>query len=193
MRIKKSAQLALASLFSLCLAACGGSSPEDGPVGGTLTGLLSGMTVTLQNNSTDKLTLGSNTTFTFATRIASLSAFSVTVLTQPVAQTCTVTRGSGVIPTDGSTVNVGVDCVLSSSVGGTVSGLASGTSVTLNSAGTDLAVASNGQFAFVGLLSTGNTYQVSVSTQPAGQTCTVNNASGTVVDGAFAQVSVSCV
>jgi len=55
-----------------------------------------------------------------------------------------------------------------------------------------LAIASNGTFAFPGILAAGTTYSVTVSTQPAGQACTVSNGSGTVVTGTATAIVVSC-
>ena len=97
------------------------------------------------------------------------------------------------IPTDSSIVNnVNVICAQTPSVGGTVTGLTSGGSVTLNLGSAALAVAANGAFAFPGVLTTGSAYAVSISAQPAGQTCALANASGTVAAGVQSQVAVTC-
>ena len=69
-------------------------------VGGSVTGLVNG-TVVIQNNGSDDLVVyqpGSNTStisFNFPSNITSGNAFNVTVLVQPLAQTCTVNNGSG--------------------------------------------------------------------------------------------------
>ena len=186
-------QLLTASAFALSLAACAGSSNSDGTVGGTEAGLIAGTSVTIQNNGSDTLTLTSNAAYTFPTRIASLRPFSVSVTAQPAGQSCAVSFPTGVIPTDGSIVNnVKVTCVLSSSVGGTVSGLAAGNTVTLNLGAASLAVAANGGFSFPGVLTAGTPYTVAVSAQPAGKTCTLTNASGAVAVGVQSQVGVNC-
>ena len=190
---RSAVQLLTVSAVVLSLAACGGSSSSDGTVGGTVSGLIAGTSVTLQNNGSDTLTLTSNAAYTFPTRIASLRPFSVSVVAQPTGQTCTVSFPIGVIPTDGSIVNiVNVACVLSSSLGGTVSGLAAGNSVTLNFGAVPLAVAANGAFSFPGVLTAGTPYTLAVSAQPAGQTCTLANASGAVAAGVQSQVGVNC-
>ena len=193
MKLSTNTRLLSAALLSLSLAACGGGGATSGTVGGNVAGLNAGQSTTLQNNSSDNLTVTANGAFTFATALASLAPFSVTVMTQPVGQTCSVTNGTGVIPTDGSTANlVVVSCVLSSSIGGTVTGLAPGTSVTLNGAGTQVALAQNGVFAIPGLLVAGTAYEVTVATQPAGQTCTIVNPTGSAADGVEAMVTVNC-
>ena len=178
-------------LSILSLAACGGGS--DATIGGYVSGLGSGLSVVLQNNNADALTLTANGTFTFATSLSSGSTYSVTVLTQPVGQTCAVTNGSGTVDSNSDpVVSVAVTCTTSSSLGGTVAGLAAGTSVTLNNGGVLLPVAANGAFAFPGILATGSTYNVTIATQPAGQTCTVSAASGTIVANVMASVTVNC-
>lgn len=186
----RTGRILASTLTLLALAACGGGSAS---VGGTLSGLGSGLSVALQNDNTDTLSLTANGEFTFATDLASAATYNVSVLTQPVGQTCNVSNGSGTIDVNGSAVsNVVVACSTNSSVGGTVTGLAAGTSVTLANAGALLAIAGNGSFAFPGTLSAGSTYSVTVATQPVGQTCTVTNGSGTVVANVTATVAVTC-
>jgi hypothetical protein len=77
-------------------------------------------------------------------------------------------------------------------VGGIVSGLASGASVTLSDGASSLPLAANGAFAFADTLTDGSTYVATVTTQPAGQTCVLGNATGTVVAGLLAVVTVTC-
>jgi hypothetical protein len=199
--------VAFASLF---VAGCGGG---DVSIGGTLNGLGSGQTVTLQNNSTDNLTLSANGPFTFATPITvSASAasttttttpttapYSVTVLTQPSGQTCTVTNGSGTVSSTTLTVtNVAVSCSAAGSVGGTVIGLTAGGSlvvtVSINGAAAgNVTVTTNGPFVIPGVLTPNANYAVTVTGQPTGQTCTPANATGTVVANFTANVPVTCV
>ena len=78
-------------------------------------------------------------------------------------------------------------------LGGTVSGLATGGSVVLQNNGAgDLTLTSNGAFAFAGPLSSGSAYAVTVKTQPVGQVCAVVNGRGTVSGQAVRDVMVSC-
>ena len=194
MKFLKTTQILSAASLSLFLAACGGGTTSSGTVGGTVTGMNSGQSVTLQNNGGDALTVTGNTSFTFATSLVELTKFTVTVLTQPAGQTCVVTRGVGVIPNDGSTANkVTVTCS-ADTLGGVVTGLAPGASMTLDSgAGVQATVTQNGVFTFPGLLAAGTAYAVTVVTQPAAQTCTVANPAGTAVAGAQNLVAVNCV
>jgi hypothetical protein len=162
-------------------------------VGGTVTGLSSGASLTLQNNNTDNLTISADQGFTFTASLTDGQAYDVTVLTQPVGQACTVGNGTGVIDSQGTDITiVTVTCALTSSVGGTVAGLAPGDSVWLQSNGQTLPIAANGSFAFAGILPAGSNYNVTIAIQPAQQTCVLANAAGVVSASAMAQVSIVC-
>ncbi len=76
-------------------------------------------------------------------------------------------------------------------VGGMVSGL-SGTVVLQNNGENDLSITSNGTFTFSASFTGGSTYAVTILTQPAGQTCSVANGSGTISDKHVTDVMVSC-
>lgn len=158
-------------------------------VGGTITGLTG--TVVLQNNAGDDLSRATNNAFTFATRLLTAAPYSVTVLTQPAGQVCTVTNGSGTIA--GANVSsVAVSCVSTYSVGGSITNLV-GTVVLQNSLGDTLSRSSNGVFTFATRVADGGGYSVTVSTQPAGQVCTVTNGSGTLAGANITNVGVNCV
>jgi hypothetical protein len=79
-------------------------------------------------------------------------------------------------------------------IGGTVSGLGATKSVVLqNSGGNDLTVSANGAFTFTSSATNNAAYGVTVLTQPALQTCTIANASGTVSGANVSNVAVTCV
>ncbi len=79
-------------------------------VGGSVSGLDVGKSVTLQNNGEDDLTITANEAFTFPTELADGSSYNVTVSNHPVARTCEVTNGSGEI-SDVDVTDVAIDCV----------------------------------------------------------------------------------
>ena len=190
-RLRLQAMAALTFASTAFLAGCGGWT--DASIGGTLSGLGDGLRVVLQNNDADNITLTANGTFTFPTGLASGAAYSVTVLTQPVGQTCNVSGGTGTVDSKSRDVtDIAVACSANSSVGGTLTGMLDGRSVTLANAGQLLAVAQNGAFAFPGVLPAGSRYEVTIVTQPAGQTCNVINGTGTVVADVMATVAVTC-
>jgi exo-beta-1,3-glucanase (GH17 family) len=77
-------------------------------------------------------------------------------------------------------------------VGGTVSGFTGGSLALWNNGGDKLAIGGNGDFEFPLQIANGSDYAVVVATQPAGQTCTVTNGSGTA-ERNVKDVSVTCV
>ena len=170
----------------------GGNAASGGTftVGGTVSGL-SG-TVVLQDNGGDNLSLSANGSFTFATALAGGAAYNVTVSTNPSGQTCTVANGPGAIAS-GNVTNVAVTCGSSATytVGGTVSGL-SGTVVLQDNGGDNLSVSANGSFTFATALAGGAAYNITVSTFPSGQTCTVANGSGAIATANVTNVAVTC-
>jgi len=187
---KKSAFVASIAAVSAALAVtamvagCGGAITAT--IGGTVSGLSGGTTVHLLDNGTDALTVSANGSFTFATEVTAGNAYSVTVATQPVGETCTVSNGSGTVSQNsGDVTNVSVACKVSTTSGNyvlaTISGLAAGKTVVLSD-GTDTSVpeTADGAIIFQTALSAGTAYSVTVVTQPSGQTCTVTNGSGTI-------------
>jgi len=190
MSLTKALPILCCAATSIALTACGGGST----IGGEVSGLGTGLSVVLQNNGADNLSVTANGSFSFATSVDSSAAYSVTVLTQPAGQTCTVSNGSGTVDTAGDSVtSVAVSCTTTSSLGGTVSGLPAGTSLTLSNAGVTLPVAVSGPYAFAGLLATGSSYNVTIVTQPAGHFCTIANPSGTIAANVMAVVDVVCI
>jgi N-acetylneuraminic acid mutarotase len=162
-------------------------------IGGTVTGL-TGSGLVLQDEGGDNLPLapgGGPFSYTFGTPIAAGSPYAVTVLDQPTGQYCTVSKGTGTVA--GSAVtNANVTCVNTYSVGGTLSGLTSGSLVLEDNGGSNLTLTVNGPFSFTTPVADGSTYAVTVATQPAGQDCTVTAGSGTVGAGNVTTVSVIC-
>jgi hypothetical protein len=80
-------------------------------VGGTLTGLPAGDTVTLQDNGSDNLSLSTNGTFTFPTALPNGHAYSVTVsgTSGRTPPNITLRNGSGTI-SGANVTNVAVQC-----------------------------------------------------------------------------------
>jgi 6-phosphogluconolactonase len=79
-------------------------------------------------------------------------------------------------------------------VGGTLTGLTGQGLVLQDNSGNDLGLASNGAFVFTDGIKNGDTYSVTVKTQPStpSQTCTVQNASGTIDKANVANILVTC-
>jgi predicted transcriptional regulator len=165
-------------------------------IGGTVSGLV-GTGLVLQDNGSDNLTVTTNGTFAFATSIASGGAYAVTVLQSPTApsQTCTVTNGSGTV-TGANVTSATVTCTTNKyTIGGTVTGLASGDTLVLQDNGADnLTVSASGAFTFATPLASGASYAVTILSQSGvtAQTCTVSGGTGTVGGGNVTSVAINC-
>jgi hypothetical protein len=166
-------------------------------VSGTLQGLQAGTSVTLQNNAGDDLVLNANGGFDFAELVVDGSGYEVQVSQQPSGpnQTCVVLDGSGTV-TGANVSDVIVSCTIDEfSISGTVSGLATGSSITLDLNGVEqVLVSNNGAFTFTGLLLDESTYSVTILTQPADGTkiCHVANGEGTLAGADVTTIEVSC-
>ncbi len=193
---------------TLVLAACGGGGNTSSPgttdpdplaryqVSGAVTGLATGTQVTLLNNGADATVVpAANGNFQFATGLATGAAYAVTVGTAPAGTTCVVTNGSGTIGSANvTTVQVACTSAPQSTytIGGSVSGLAPGLTVTLANGADALPVTASGAFTFPTAVFGQAAYAVSVRTQPAGQTCAVGSGTGTVAAANVTSVFVNC-
>lgn len=159
----------------------------------TVTGLV-GSGLELVNGS-DELAITQDGTFTFPTKVKSKGAFHVTIgsgVANP-QQTCTITGGQGTVTN--ADVTVAVACVTDTfKLGGTIQGLADGRTLTLFADGIgSKSFGANGAFTLSSLIDSGSSYDVEVTQQPAGQTCTVTNGQGTITTADVANVLVQCV
>jgi hypothetical protein len=184
----------------LIVVGCGGSAgggstpppPTTYTIGGTVSGL-TGTGLILQDNSGNNLAVSASGSFTFSSAVDSGAAYSVTVLTQPTGQSCTVTSGSGTA--SANVTNVQVSCSnlppTTYTIGGTVSGLTGTGLVLQDNSGNNLAVSASGSFIFSTAVASGAAYSVTVLTQPTGQSCTVTSGSGTA-SANVTNVQVTC-
>lgn len=166
-------------------------------VGGSVSGL-TGSGLVLQDNGGDNLPVAAKaTSFTFTTKVASGSAYNVTVLTQPSspAQTCKVTSGGTGTMGAANVMSVSIACTNTGfTVGGSISNLAGSGLILQDNGGDNLTVPANAtSFTFKTPVLAGATYAVTVLTQPANQTCTVSMGSGPVVASNITTVSIACV
>jgi hypothetical protein len=176
--------------LALLLASCKIGRDPTYTVGGTVSGL-TGTGLVLQNNGGNNLAISANGAFTFLTALKKGASYSVTVLTQPSGQSCTVMNGTGSI--GANVTNVAVTCVSNGyTVGGTVSGLTGSGLVLQNNGGNNLAITADGPFTFSPLLANGAAYSVAVLTQPSGQGCSVANGGGSISGANVTNVVVAC-
>jgi sugar lactone lactonase YvrE len=182
-----------AALLLVFMISCSSSSTDRNTATYTIGGTVSGLngTLVLHNNGGNALPVSSSGSFVFNASLATGRSYSVTVPSQPAAQTCTVTNGSGTVNA-ASITNIQIACSNNTyAVGGTVSGL-NGTLVLRNNGGDDLSVSANGSFTFSTALNNETAYSVTVSSQPSLQICTIVNGSGTIQTANVTNVQVSC-
>lgn len=168
-------------------------------LGGTVSGLPVGMSVTIANGGQSTVTVSANGPYTLPVRPAPGTPYAVAVTSQPQGAACAVSNATGTAATD-RVSNIDVVCSLARvPIGGDLVGLATGQQVRLKLSGSgvpssepSMALNLNGSFSFGSGITYGGDYLVAVDTQPAGQTCTLSNASGTGVTVAVTQVRVSC-
>jgi len=163
-------------------------------IGGIASGLLG--TAVLQNNGGNDLNVNANGAFAFATALETGAPYAVTIKTQPgvPSQVCTLSNTSGTVAS-AKVTNVGLTCVTNKfKIKLAVSGLLGAGLKLRNKGGDDLAIGADGTYEFATAVDSGQTYAVTVNTQPAGpsQTCTVTNANGTVGAADVANVTVAC-
>lgn len=184
---------ALIAIGACVVAGCGGTNTYT--IGGIVSGLPDGDSVELVDNGTDFLTVSANGNFTFGMPVDYGGSYSVAVLQSPVGYTCVISgdTGAGTNVTSNIT-SVSVVCNPGSyTIGGTVSGLPSGASVTLTDNATDvLTVSANGSFVFAMPVVAGGSYNVAVSQSSDGTVCTAGNNTGTNVTANVTSVSVVC-
>ncbi len=190
----------------LALSACGGggssSSSSSGSgsgsgggstsytVGGTITGLNASGLVLSDNGGNDLTVASGASTFTFTQSLQSGATYDVAVATQPPGESCSVSSGTGTV--SGAVSNVVVTCASVYIIGGQVSGLtASGLVLALNGKYTQSVSANATSYQFTQTLASGSAYQITVSAQPTGETCTVISSSGTIA-GNVTAANVSC-
>jgi hypothetical protein len=160
-------------------------------LGGTVSGLI-GSGLVLANGSSSVPVTSGTTQFTFASALTQGTTYTVTVMTQPMGQTCSVMGGSGTI-SSANVANVVVTCSDQAySLGGTVSGLNGPGLVLANGTDTVTVPAQAATFTLPTHVAYTSSYDVKVKTQPAGLACSVTGGSGTMPAGAVTSVAVTC-
>ena len=161
-------------------------------VGGTASGLATGETLELTNGA-EELSVSANGAFQFTQKVDQGAAYAVAVKTAPAGKQCSVANGSGTMG-GADVTNMTVACSATTyTVGGNLSGLATGGTVKLrNNDGDELTLTANSGFTFATPVAEGGGYNVTVSAQPTGQRCTVANGNGADLMANVTNVAVSC-
>lgn len=162
-------------------------------VGGSISGLEG--SIVLENNGGDPISLTANGDFAFTTPLESGDDYDVSVASHSALpeQTCNLSNGMGKVGSANIT-NVSVTCTTNSySVGGDVSGIPGGATLTLSNNGVPLVVPADGSFTFPTKVLSNRSYDVQVVTPPPNKTCIVENGSGTITTADVSNVVVTCV
>ncbi len=161
-------------------------------LGGSIRGLITAGLV-LKNGSDTLAVDPGATTFTLREPVAYGAAYGVVVASQPQGGTCTVQGGSGTMPA-GNVASVLINCTAQSfPLGGSVSGLGTGSGLVLANGAAVLSVpAMASGFRFPVPLGVGTPYQVTVRSAPAGMQCVVSDGAGTMPASAVTSVAVAC-
>jgi len=160
-------------------------------IGGSISGMPAGTSVVLLNNGSDNLVLAKNGSFQFSKPLLSGETYDVSVASSPANDACTANSNHG--SATRNITDVRIACApLQYTIGGTLTGLPSGSMVVLQDNGNDtLSLQENGHFTFRTTLPAGANYAVSVRSTPANYVCATTNDSGTVTANVV-DVLVSC-
>ncbi|MEM7179508.1 MAG: LamG-like jellyroll fold domain-containing protein [Spirochaetota bacterium] len=157
----------------------------------TVSGLAS-TGLSLQNNSSDTLSVTADGVHTFATSVATGDSYSISVSSQPSGQKCTL--GSGASGTVAS-ANISLTLTCGYQVSVTVSNLTGTGLVLTNNLNTSdyVTPTTDGTYTFNQEVSNGASYSVEVYAQP-NQTgaCSVSNAGGTIANANVTNIVVDC-
>ncbi len=186
------------ALPGLISASGGATNPEARYViSGQVTGLMPGQSLTLDNLSslgTDSVQVTGNGSFQFQNREAAGAPVNIRLGALPDGETCQITNGQGTVSThnDNSLIIACTDRPAQTfQVGGVVNGLDGVLELQLNGADTTV-IQGDGNFVMNRSLYDQATYDITVASQPVGQTCTVNHAEGTVQSADVHSIGITC-
>jgi hypothetical protein len=205
--LKKSILALCALTLAAGLSACGGGTSSY-TIGGTVVGLQYPGLV-LQNNLANDLAITPlpldgtnvrNVDYSFPNEVDYGDPYSVTVKSQPQHQNCGPSSGTADTAGRLSVISAVIACSLvSNTIGGTITGLTSeGLILTNGTNGGTVPVSKvndvyPGTFTFALPVTYNQTYGVTVLQQPATQTCSVANGTGTMGDNKVDTIVVTCV
>jgi hypothetical protein len=176
------------------MSGCSGSSDPPPPsytLGGTVSGLNASGLLLVNAGQTLSVSSGASS-FSFGSVLTAGSTYAVTVQTQPAAQICSVSNGSGTT-VSANVANVVVACSEQAySLGGTISGLTTSGLVLANGSDTISVAAGATTFTFDAPVADGSTYSVAVKTQPTGLACAITAGTGTMAAGNVTSVALTC-
>jgi hypothetical protein len=187
---------------ALSLAGCGGGSGNL-LLGGSVIGL-SRDGLVLQNNGGAPLAItAGQSVFSFPALLSSDEEFNVTIQSAPASAVCSVANGKGKSGSFNIT-SVVVTCITNTyELGGSISGLGNASGLVLVNGPERQEIAAgatsftmtrklaDGSYAS-GKVADGAPYGVTILTQPAGRTCTVQNGVGNMGSAPVTAIQVNC-
>ena len=223
MKNNVSARAGLALVMAAALASCGGGGSKytiGGVVYGLQYGPLvlttNGMETAIQPNTANTATDIKDVTYAFPDKLEYGDVYNViqkqvtdasgnVTIQQPPHQVCGPASNSRTSDTAGRLSVISADFVcqlVTPTIGGKVKGLGAGTLVLNNGSDSLFSIAAvtpavtppaDIAYTFSVPVTYGKTYGVTVQTNPAGYTCTVANATGTMRDDPVSNIDVTCV
>lgn len=212
-------QFVQVSSLACLLAACGASDESEQPdkatnrqgeqafsanaesglyaLGGQVSGLRGEITLSAGKSTLTVKQLSSSGVerFVFPNGLAYGEAYNVAVVSQPAGQYCDVQNSAGVMPANDSDAIIIVCQTAAVTVGGTVTGLVGAVDVRLSTAdGNEDLTVQQSNFEFSTRLAEGQSYRITVLTQPEAQTCATDESesAGTVTGEKPIVVNVTC-
>jgi len=192
---------------ALTLASCGGSNGNL-LLGGAVVGVNRDGLVLQNNGGPDLAVVAPYTNFSFPQLIGNDADYNVTIKSSPSNAVCVASNNKGK-SSNFDVTNVLIACTINTyDLGGSVSGLTSNGLVLINGADRQTIPAgattftmtvdtgnkdSNGKPILTGKVGDGAPYGVTVLTQPANQTCTVGNGTGTMGPAPVTNVQITCI
>lgn len=162
-------------------------------LGGSVAGLGAGKTLVLQlsaGDTTQDASVAADGLFVFAQPVA--GPYRITVRSQPLNQTCTVSGGEGVADSNGPAPSISVACAATAfRLSGTVRGNIGVVALRNTANGDTVTVGGNGAFSFAQPVLAGTAYSVTVFDMSAGQSCSVGGGTGFAMAD-VTQITVGC-
>jgi hypothetical protein len=200
--------------MSLALASCGGGGDDDYVVAGTVQNLVYPGLVLVNNGGSDLAVApaaraGDPVSFSFPKKLKYGDTYDITVKSQPAHQTCRVQSSFPLSATDTAgrlaAINARFECFINDfPVGGKVTGLTkdnTGLVITNGSTSGSVSIVpsttdtTGAAFDYTLPVSVffGQTYGVTIVSQPVGRVCTIQNPTGTMGDAPVNNVDIVCV
>jgi hypothetical protein len=163
----------------------------------TVSGIVAGTSLTLTNNGSNSTPVTSDGPVSLASNLATGKPYWIQVSSQPAGSNCSISGGGTSTTTIANQdINATVTCIPTTyNVGAIISGLSPGAQLTLNDNGANSStVTKNGLIILTSGASTGTGYQIQITSQPNGQTCSVlgGGSGSSLITNADITATINC-